>query len=270
MIRLSGAGQTDPAATLGLSPPSAAPRGTGRAVSRPCPGSRSRTGTSHPRRAPRRHVRWRPGGSPTGPRCARSSLSSPVMWERATPWRSPRGRPPWSWPWGSSACHPGRACSSRHWLVRRRTGHRARRSPARARGRLDAHGDAVDRPRSARQPLARKRDGRPVSALVIGHWAGDPADVAALAEAAGLPSTMVVEDAAQGLGGILGGRTVGGAGTACFSFYTTTNLPVGEGGMVTTDDPERAERLRAARMPGEPAPSPAWRSERRRPWIRHP
>ena len=59
---------------------------------------------------------------------------------------------------------------------------------------------------------------------------------------------MVVEDAAQGLGGRLGDRTVGGAGTACFSFYTTTNLPLGEGGMVTTDDPERAERLRAARL----------------------
>ena len=93
-----------------------------------------------------------------------------------------------------------------------------------------------------------QRDGRPVSALVIGHWAGDPADVAELAAAAGLPTTMVVEDAAQGLGAILGDRTVGGAGTACFSFYTTTNLPVGEGGMVTTDDPARAERLRAARM----------------------
>jgi len=96
--------------------------------------------------------------------------------------------------------------------------------------------------------MRAKRDGRTPSALVIGHWAGDPADVVALAEAAGLPSTMVVEDAAQGLGGSLGDRTVGGAGTACFSFYTTTNLPVGEGGMVTTDDPERAERLRAARL----------------------
>ena len=74
-----------------------------------------------------------------------------------------------------------------------------------------------------------KRDGRPPAALVIGHWAGDPADVAAFAEAADLPPTMIVEDAAQGLGAVLGDRTVGGAGTACFSFYTTTNLPVGEG-----------------------------------------
>ena len=49
-----------------------------------------------------------------------------------------------------------------------------------------------------------KRDGQPPSALVIGHWAGDPADVAALADAAELPPAMVVEDAAQGLGGSLG------------------------------------------------------------------
>ena len=93
-----------------------------------------------------------------------------------------------------------------------------------------------------------KLDGGSPSALVLGHRAGDPADVGALADAAGLPSTMVVEDAAQGLGGSLGDRTVGGEGTACFSFYTTTNLPVGEGGMVTTDDPERADRIRAARL----------------------
>jgi dTDP-4-amino-4,6-dideoxygalactose transaminase len=99
------------------------------------------------------------------------------------------------------------------------------------------------------EATARARlDGRPPSALVIGHRAGNPADVAALADAAGLHSNMVVEDAAEGLGGSLGDRAVGGAGTACFSFYTTTNLPVGEGGMVTTDDPELAERVRAARL----------------------
>ncbi len=93
-------------------------------------------------------------------------------------------------------------------------------------------------------------DGGPPRALVLAHQAGDPADVDALAEAAGLPSNMVVEDAAQGLGGSLRGRTVGGEGTVCFSFYATTNLPVGEGGMVTTGDPERAERIRAARVHG--------------------
>ena len=91
-------------------------------------------------------------------------------------------------------------------------------------------------------------EGEPPRALVLAHRAGDPADVVALAEAAGLPAAMVVEDAAQALGGSLGDRHVGGEGTACFSFYATANLPVGEGGMVTTDDPERAERIRAARL----------------------
>jgi dTDP-4-amino-4,6-dideoxygalactose transaminase len=37
---------------------------------------------------------------------------------------------------------------------------------------------------------------------------------------------------------------------ACFSFYATKNLPIGEGGMVTTDDEELADRLRRARLHG--------------------
>ena len=103
-------------------------------------------------------------------------------------------------------------------------------------------GEAVSR--------AKQDGGGSPGALVIGHRAGDPVDVAPLADAAGLPSSMVVEDAAQGLGASLRDHPVGGEGTACFSFYTTTNLPLGEGGMVTTDDPERAERIRRARLHG--------------------
>jgi dTDP-4-amino-4,6-dideoxygalactose transaminase len=83
-------------------------------------------------------------------------------------------------------------------------------------------------------------------ALLVTRVLADHHD-AALADAAGLRSTLAVEDAAQGLGASLGGRPIGAARTACFSFYTTTNLPVGEGGMVTTDDAERAARIRAAR-----------------------
>jgi dTDP-4-amino-4,6-dideoxygalactose transaminase len=36
----------------------------------------------------------------------------------------------------------------------------------------------------------------------------------------------------------------------CFSFYATKNLPIGEGGMVTTDDPDRAAWMRRARLHG--------------------
>lgn len=96
------------------------------------------------------------------------------------------------------------------------------------------------------------------AAMVVVHWAGDPADVPALADAASLPRDRVVEDAAHGLGGEYpGGGAIGSEGTACFSFYATKNLPIGEGGMITTDDEGRAAWLRRARLHGMSAD--AWR-----------
>jgi dTDP-4-amino-4,6-dideoxygalactose transaminase len=90
------------------------------------------------------------------------------------------------------------------------------------------------------------------------HWAGDPADVPALAAAAELPLSRVVEDAAHAIGTSYRGRPVGSTSAAtCFSFYATKNLPLGEGGMVTTEDPERAAWLRRARLHGMSAD--AWR-----------
>jgi dTDP-4-amino-4,6-dideoxygalactose transaminase len=99
--------------------------------------------------------------------------------------------------------------------------------------------------------------GRP-AALTVVHWAGDLADVPALAEAAGLPLDRVVVDAAHGLGTYAGRTPIGsGCGATCFSFYATKNLPLGEGGMITTDNPARAEWLRKARLHGMTAD--AWR-----------
>jgi dTDP-4-amino-4,6-dideoxygalactose transaminase len=99
--------------------------------------------------------------------------------------------------------------------------------------------------------------GRP-AAMTIVHWAGDLADVQALAHAAGLPVDRVVVDAAHAVGSFIGQTPVGsGCGATCFSFYATKNLPLGEGGMVTTDDPDRADWLRQARLHGMTAD--AWR-----------
>ncbi len=84
---------------------------------------------------------------------------------------------------------------------------------------------------------ARSQEGPP-RAMVVVHWGGDPADVAELAEASGLPASAVIEDAGQALGASLDERAVGGSGSACFSFYSTANLPIGDGGMITTDDPD--------------------------------
>lgn len=90
-----------------------------------------------------------------------------------------------------------------------------------------------------------------VDAMTVLHFAGHPAPVDELAEAAGLPTSRVVEDAAHALGAELGGRQVGTLSAAtCFSFYATKNLPIGEGGMVVTDDGDLADFVRRARLHG--------------------
>jgi len=97
-----------------------------------------------------------------------------------------------------------------------------------------------------------------VDALVVVHLAGLPTDVAAIAEAAGVPLHHVVEDAAHALGTWVGQTPVGSISRAtCFSFYATKNLPIGEGGMVTTDDPDLAARIRQMRLHG--MSKDAWR-----------
>jgi dTDP-4-amino-4,6-dideoxygalactose transaminase len=95
-------------------------------------------------------------------------------------------------------------------------------------------------------------------AMVVQHMAGYPVDSAQLAAAAGISVRNVVEDAAHGLGATVGGRPVGsGPAPACFSFYATKNLPIGEGGAITTDDAELADRLRRMRLHG--MSGDAWR-----------
>jgi dTDP-3-amino-3,4,6-trideoxy-alpha-D-glucose transaminase len=82
---------------------------------------------------------------------------------------------------------------------------------------------------------------------------GHPADMdplAALAERHGL---FLLEDAAQSHGALYRGRKVGSlAHATAFSFYPTKNLgAVGDGGCVTTDDPDLAARLRRLRNYGQ-------------------
>jgi perosamine synthetase len=97
---------------------------------------------------------------------------------------------------------------------------------------------------------AAKRVGG-VEAMVVTHYAGYPVAIPELAEAAGLPLTRVIEDAAHALGATTGTLPVGTISAAtCFSFYATKNLPIGEGGMVTTNDPAIADHVRRARLHG--------------------
>jgi dTDP-4-amino-4,6-dideoxygalactose transaminase len=90
-----------------------------------------------------------------------------------------------------------------------------------------------------------------VDAMMVLHYAGQPAPVQALAAAAGLPLGRVIEDAAHAVGAAVNDRPVGAISAATsFSFYATKNLPIGEGGMITTDDDDIASFARRARLHG--------------------
>src|SRR5215472_9063081 len=66
-------------------------------------------------------------------------------------------------------------------------------------------------------------------------------------------SLVLIEDASQAHAATIDGRPVGSFGTGCFSFYATKNMTTGEGGMVTTNDPAIAERVRLLRNHGQEA-----------------
>lgn len=91
----------------------------------------------------------------------------------------------------------------------------------------------------------------PVDAMVVLHFGGFPAPVKEMAAAASLPLTRVIEDAAHAIATKVGDSWVGTISAAtCFSFYATKNLPIGEGGMLTTADPDIADYARQVRLHG--------------------
>jgi len=93
------------------------------------------------------------------------------------------------------------------------------------------------------------------SAIIPVHLYGFPADMRPIMELAQEHGLTVIEDAAQAHGAEYQGKRVGSIGDmACFSFYGVKNMTTGEGGMVTTNDGELAEKLRTVRVHGEERP----------------
>ena len=90
-------------------------------------------------------------------------------------------------------------------------------------------------------------------AIVPVHLYGQCADLDPILAFAGKHGLKVVEDCAQAHGAEYRGRRAGSFGhAAAFSFYPTKNLGgFGDGGAVTTGDPDVAERVRLLRNYGE-------------------
>jgi len=81
---------------------------------------------------------------------------------------------------------------------------------------------------------------------------GLSADMEVIKETAQKHDLVVVEDSAQAHGAEYKGKPPGYfADIACWSFYASKNMTTGEGGMVTTNNDEHAEKLRHIRSHGE-------------------
>jgi perosamine synthetase len=103
---------------------------------------------------------------------------------------------------------------------------------------LDAHsvGEAI---------TARTR------AVIAVHLYGQPADMAGLRQVCGPRGVRIVEDAAEAPLAWYNGKPTGGLGdVATFSFYGNKLLSSGEGGAVTVNDDDLANRIRLLRGQG--------------------
>ncbi len=87
-------------------------------------------------------------------------------------------------------------------------------------------------------------------AILPVHLFGLPADLDRICAVAAARGLALIEDACQAHGAEYRSQKVGSFGTGCFSFYPTKNMTAAEGGMITTNDDEVAERCRLLRQHG--------------------
>ncbi|MFC4549528.1 MULTISPECIES: DegT/DnrJ/EryC1/StrS family aminotransferase [Halorussus] len=105
-------------------------------------------------------------------------------------------------------------------------------------------------PTAVEEAIRREDD---VAAVMPVHLYGLPAEMDRLLEIADEYDLAVIEDAAQAHGAAYEGRKVGSFGdAACFSFYPTKNMTTGEGGMITTNREDVAERAESFVNHGRP------------------
>lgn len=88
-------------------------------------------------------------------------------------------------------------------------------------------------------------------AVIVVHYAGFPCDMPAITRLCQERGIRLIEDVAHAPGASVAGISCGTWGDiGCFSFFSNKNLSIGEGGMVSTQDPMLHQKLRYLRSHG--------------------
>ena len=88
-------------------------------------------------------------------------------------------------------------------------------------------------------------------AVIPVHYGGESCDMDVIMDIAHRHNIIVIEDAAHALPTRYKNRMVGTIGDiTCFSFYATKTITTGEGGMITTENTEWADRMKRLRLHG--------------------
>jgi dTDP-4-amino-4,6-dideoxygalactose transaminase len=107
-------------------------------------------------------------------------------------------------------------------------------------------------PNSIEDVFQRRGNQSRIKAIIPVHLYGQSADMDPIMDIARRYNCVVIEDAAQAIGTEYKGRKVGSISHfGCFSFFPSKNLGcLGDGGMITTNDDEYADKLRVLRLHG--------------------
>jgi len=88
-------------------------------------------------------------------------------------------------------------------------------------------------------------------AIIPVHMAGRPCAMEAIVDIAQRHGLKIIEDGAHALGAEFRGKKIGNiSDLTCFSFYVTKNVVTGEGGMITTNNKELADKIKILALHG--------------------